>query len=224
MENASPNLYDAIGVGADASSDKIKKKTRKLIHEVRESNKTNSAKNELIRFFKSARETLCDARARREYDSSIGIVTVGTDDSADPEISSTESLIPFETMQPFRQPFGVLGALGSLGSLGSLGRLGELVRPLESSSPPPSPLSSSPSAALAGFGFLGTGIEDMFSSSIIPDELSSSAGRSLKPGTFHILEYTKVRNPGGGFDEFGFTRQGDTRNDRVTEKRFERKS
>lgn len=217
MENASPNLYDAIGVGVDASSDKIKKKTRKLIHEVKESDKKNSAKNELIRFFKNARETLCDARARREYDSSIGIETVGTDDSVDPEFSNTntESMIPFETMQPLRQPFGVFGALGSLG------RLGELVRPLESSSPPSS-LSSSSSAALAGF--LGTGIEDMFSSSIIPEELSSSAGRSLKPGTFHILEYTKVRNPGGGFDEFGFTRQGDMRNDRVTEKRFERKS
>lgn len=215
MENASPNLYDAIGVGVDASSDKIKKKTRKLIHEVKESDKKNSAKNELIRFFKSARETLCDARARREYDSSIGIETVGTDNGVDPEFSNTESMIPFETAQPFRQPFGALGALGSLGSLV------DLLRPLESSSSSPS--STSSSAALAGF--LGTGIEDMFSSSIVPEELSSSAGgRSLKPGTFHILEYTKVRNPGGGFDEFGFTRQGDMRNDRVTEKRFERKS
>ncbi len=216
MENASPNLYDAIGVGVDASSDKIKKKTRKLIREVKESDKNNSAKNELIRFFKSARETLCDARARREYDSSIGIDTVGSDNGVDSEFSNTESMIPFATTQPFRQPFGALGAFGSLGSLG------DLLRPLESSSSSPSSMSSA-SAALAGF--LGTGIEDMFSSSIIPEELSSSAGgRSLKSGTFHILEYTKVRNPDGGFDEFGFTRQGDTRNDRVTEKRFERKS
>lgn len=61
--------------------------------------------------------------------------------------------------------------------------------------------------------------------SIIPDGFGdiSSRGREMKSGTFHFMEYTKVRNPSGGFDEFGVTREGDTNNDRVTEKRFHKK-
>ena len=62
--------------------------------------------------------------------------------------------------------------------------------------------------------------------SIIPEELGdmTSIGSHMKPGTFHFMEYTKVRNTSGGFDEFGLTREGDTNNDRVTEKRYHRKS
>ena len=204
MENTAPNLYDAIGVSADASTDKIKKKTRKLVSEVRESDKRNSEKNELIRFFKSARDTLTDPDARKEYDASIGIETLPRDE----EESEAQSMVPFEVLQPYK-PFGTIGALGALGNLGSL------LSPTEIS-----PRSRSPASSL--MGLLGADMQDMFSSSIIPEELSSHG--DLKRGSFQVLEYTKVRNPSGGFDEFGFTRQGDMKNDRVTEKRFERKS
>lgn len=201
MENAAPNLYDAIGVSADASTDKIKKKTRKLVSEVRESDKRNSEKNELIRFFKSARETLTDPDARKEYDASIGIETFVRDEDG----IDTESMVPFEAFRPY-EPFGAIGALGNLGSL---------LAPAETSNKSPSPAS-------ALMGILGEDLHDMFSSSIIPEEMSSPG--DLKRGSFQVLEYTKVRNPSGGFDEFGFSRQGDMQNDRVTEKRFQRKS
>ncbi|CAM9104074.1 unnamed protein product [Ectocarpus sp. 12 AP-2014] len=201
MENTTPNLYDAIGLSADASVDMIKKKTRKLINEVRESDKRNSEKNELVRFFRSARETLTDPGARKEYDESIGIQTFARDES-DGDFSGP--VVPFQGFQPF-------GALGAVGSLGSLPLLG----PVETSG------SRSPASAL--MGILGADLRDMFSTSIIPEEMASSHG-DLQRGSFQVLEYTKVRNPDGGFDEFGFTRQGDMKHDRVTEKRFERKS
>lgn len=61
--------------------------------------------------------------------------------------------------------------------------------------------------------------------SIIPQEFGgSNPKRDIPPGTFHFMEYTKTRNASGGFDEFGLTREGDTNNDRVTEKRFHKKS
>lgn len=198
MENTTPNLYDAIGVNAEASSDEIKKKTRKLMNEVRQSDKRNSEKNELLRFFKSVRETLCDASQREQYDGSIGIETAAKEEEE-------ERCVPFGAFGQL-QPFGALGALGSLGSL---------LSPMETTP------SRSPASSL--LSLIGSDMHAMFSNSIVPEELSSSPG-GLKPGTFQILEYTKVRNPGGGFDEFGFTRQGDMQNDRVTEKRFERKS
>lgn len=205
MENLTPNLYDAIGVSADASSESIKKKTRQLINEVRESDKRNSEKNELIRFFKSLRKTLCDPFERKEYDASIGIETVAKQEEGGHDYDNSGSVVPFEALNPL-QPFGALGVLGNLGSL---------LSPMETS-PSRSPVSSL-------LSLVGSDMHDMFSNSIVPEELTSSSG-DLKPGTFQILEYTKVRNPGGGFDEFGFTRQGDMKNERVTEKRFERKS
>lgn len=204
MEDTGPNLYDAIGVSADASSDKIKRKTRQLVNEIRGSNKRNSEKNELVRFFKSARDTLTDPGTRKEYDESIGIETFGRDERD----ADSKSVVSFEAPQPF-QPFGVLSALGNLGHPGSL------FGPIEASP------SRSPASSIVGL--LGADMHNMFSNSIIPEEMASSHG-DLKSGSFQVLEYTKVRNPGGGFDEFGFTRQGDIRNDRVTEKRFERKS
>lgn len=207
MENTTPNLYDAIGVSADASSERIKKKTRKLINEVRQSDKRNSEKNELIRFFKSLRKTLCDPSERKEYDASIGIETVAKQEEEGHDYDAS-SVVPFEALNPL-QPFGALGALGALGNLGSL------LSPMETS-PSRSPVSSL-------LSLVGSDMHDMFSNSIVPEGLTSSSG-GLKPGTFQILEYTKVRNPGGGFDEFGFTRQGDMKHERVTEKRFERKS
>ncbi|CAN0248645.1 unnamed protein product [Ectocarpus sp. 6 AP-2014] len=200
MENTAPNLYDAIGVSADASADKIRRKTRQLVNEVRESDKRNSEKNELIRFFKSARETLTDADARQKYDESIGIETFARD-----ERDSGTNMVPYESFQPF-EPFGAVGALSNIGSL--LGSVQAVP-------------SQSPASSL--MGLLGADVHSMFSDSIIPEELASSHG-DLKRGSFQVLEYTKVRNPGGGFDEFGFTRQGDMKHDRVTEKRFERKS
>ena len=200
MENPTPNLYDAIGVRADASADKIKKKTRKLVTEVRESDKKNSEKNELIRFFKSARETLVDPGQRKQYDESIGIETFARDES---DTGDEEPIVPFEPFQPY-QPFGAVGALSNLRSM---------LAPMETQ------LSRSPASSL--MGLLGGDLENIFSGSIIPEEMSHG---DLKRGSFHVLEYTKVRNPEGGFDEFGFTRQGDMKNDRVTEKRFERKS
>ena len=237
-----PNLYDAVGVSADASADKIKRRTRKLINEVRESDKRNAEKNELIRFFKRARETLCDPDARREYDRSIGIETIDTTEATetidtteatkateateateftnvmgdnDDSIIGAKSLVPFET---FPMPFQPLSALSALGALGNIGFDSPMSSPRSSRSP-----------ASSVMGLIGADMHDMLSSdmlskSIIPQELAASSSGKLKPGTFHFLEYTKVRNPDGGFDEFGFTRQGDIRNERVTEKRFERKS
>ncbi|CAM9103103.1 unnamed protein product [Ectocarpus sp. 8 AP-2014] len=201
MENTVPNLYDAIGVGADASADEIKRKTRQLVNEVKESDKRNSEKNELIRFFKSARETLTDPDARKEYDGSVGIETFARHERE----ADTESVVPYETFETF-QPFGPIGALGNIGSL--LGPMQALP-------------SRTPASSL--MGIFGADVRDMFSDSIIPEEMAQSHG-DLKRGSFQVLEYTKVRNPGGGFDEFGFTRQGDMKHDRVTEKRFERKS
>ncbi|AAK14503.1 unnamed protein product [Ectocarpus sp. 4 AP-2014] len=204
MENTAPNLYDAIGVSADASADKIRRKTRQLVNEVKESDKRNSEKNELIRFFKSARETLTDSDARKKYDESIGIETFARE-----ERDAGTKMVPYETFQPF-EPFGAIGALG-----GALGNIGSLLGPMQAVP------SRSPASSL--MGLLGADVQNMFSDSIIPEELASSHG-DLKRGSFQVLEYTKVRNPEGGFDEFGFTRQGDMKHDRVTEKRFERKS
>lgn len=242
---STPNLYDAIGVNADASADKIKRKTRKLINDVKESDNRNSKKNELIRFFKGARETLTDRDAREEYDRSIGIETISASNE------QTESMVPFDHVHVEHQhdPFhpsilGALGALSTFGSVGSIGSIGSIgpvgpvgpvgavrpIRPIGSMGPVGSGSASASSSTSSGplslVGMLGADIQDMFSNSIVPEELSASSCVSggLKPGNFQVLEYTKVRNPGGGFDEFGYTRHGDLRNDRVTEKRFERKS
>lgn len=189
MDTDNPNLYDAIGVGADASADEIRKTTRKLMTDVRESDNRNSEKNELIRFFKSARETLMDNRAREEYDRSIGIET----------INDMASVVPFEPLQHF-----------------------QTLHPFPTSSSRALASATHPSI----MGILGSEIQQMFSNnSIVPEELSGrSRSGGLVPGNFHILEYTKVKNADGGFDEFGFTREGDIQNDRVAEKRFERKT
>lgn len=243
---STPNLYDAIGVNADASAEKIKRKTRKLINDVKESDNRNSKKNELIRFFKGARETLTDRDAREEYDRSIGIETISSSNE------QTESMVPFDhdvDVEHQHDPFhpSILGALGALstfgpiGSIGSIGPVGPLgpvgavrsIRRIGSMGTVGSGSASASTARAADspgplslVGMLGADIQDMFSNSIVPEELSASSCVSggLKPGNFQVLEYTKVRNPGGGFDEFGYTRHGDLRNDRVTEKRFERKS
>ena len=234
IEGPVPNLYDAIGVTADASADKIKRKTRKLMNEVRESDKRNREKNELIRFFKNARNTLCNADERKEYDTSIGIETICSDrgnatadedahdaHDAHDAYETSEPMVALGELTPF-QPFGALGALGALGTLTTLGS----PRPPPRSCDPRRATATATAAASSMMELLGSGIHDMFSDSIVPAELhmSSSSSGGLKPGTFQILEYTKVRNPGGGFDEFGFTRQGDIKHNRVTEKRFERKS
>ena len=171
MENTTPNLYDAIGVSADASSERIKKKTHKLINEVRESDKRNSEKNELIRFFKSLRKTLCDPSERKEYDASIGIDTVEKQEEEGRDYDGN-SVVPFESLNTL-QPFGGLGTFGALGNLGSL------LSPMETS------LSRSPVSSL--LSLVGSDMHDMFSNSIVPEELASSSG-GLKPGTFQILE------------------------------------
>ncbi|CAM9092433.1 unnamed protein product [Ectocarpus sp. 12 AP-2014] len=259
---SAPSLYDAIGVNAGASAEKIRRKTRKLINDVKESDKKTSEKNELIRFFKDARETLSDRDARIEYDRSIGIETISANND------QAESVVPFDRARLEHQsdsfhpcPLGGLsalgGALGALSAFGPIGPVGPAVghavgrtsstpsmgsasapvsAPRTSSatgSPAPPPSSGLFARSAASFpgplslvGMLDTDAEDMFSHSIVPEELSASSciPGGLQPGNFQVLEYTKVRNPGGGFDEFGYTRHGDLRNDRVTEKRFERKS
>ncbi|CAN0597906.1 unnamed protein product, partial [Ectocarpus sp. 12 AP-2014] len=168
--------------------------------------KRNSEKNELIRFFKGARDTLTDSDARKKYDESIGIETFARDER-DAGTTDTSTVVPYETFQSF-EPFGAIGALGNM-------NIGSLLGPMQAL--------PSRSAASSLMGLLGADARNMFSDSIIPEELASSRG-DLKRGSFQVLEYTKVRNPEGGFDEFGFTRQGDMKHDRVTEKRFERKS
>lgn len=211
MDNTAPSLYDAIGVSADASADKIRRRTRQLVNEVKESDKRNSEKNELIRFFKSARDTLTDAGARKEYDESIGIETFARDEreGGTATDTATSTVVPYETFQSF-EPFRAIGALGNMNTLGSL------LGPMQGVS------SRSPASSL--MDLLGADVHSMFSDSIVPEALAPSSHGDLKRGSFHVLEYTKVRNPDGGFDEFGFTRQGDMKHDRVTEKRFERKS
>jgi len=103
MESTS-TLYDAIGVSVDASTEQIRKKTRQLVNDVRESDKRNSEKNELIRFFKRARETLINPDTRKEYDQSIGIETISNDETC---VNDADSIM---SVQPF-QPFGLLGSL-----------------------------------------------------------------------------------------------------------------
>lgn len=202
-DTESPNMYDAIGVGADASADEIKKATRRLVTEVRESDKRKSEKNELIRFFKRAREVLVDPNTREEYDRSIGIDTISNSNSniVYNTNDAESSVVPFE---PFVNNFTTLHPFATQCSSRALA-----------------------SEALPSLmGILGSEIQQMFSGdSIVPDELGRrSRTGGLVSGTFHILEYTKVRNSEGGFDEFGFTREGDMKKDRVTEKRFERKT
>ena len=232
MAETPPSLYDAIGVSADASPEEIKRTARARMNEVKLSDKPRSEKNELIRFFRKARDTLTDPAARQDYDLSIGIETVtATQAQDDPML---ESMVPFEAFQPFHQSMypcrAASSALGVMGSLFGLGHdevcavsAAPRSSASSSSSPPPPPSQSqspSPSSLMAA---LGAGIDDLFSGSIVPEELARSAG-GLKSGSFQVLEYTKVRNPDGGYDEFGFTRHGDVRSDRVTEKRFQRKS
>ncbi|CAM9206813.1 unnamed protein product [Pylaiella littoralis] len=230
-DTPSPSMYDAIGVGADASTDRIRKATRRMVNEVRASDKRNSEKNELIRFFKRAREVLTDPRAREDYDRSIGIETVGHVGRDTSRTGNTSSLVPVDRalgaplVAPLGDPLGdPLGA--PLVPLGPFTIHHPFATPSSSSS------SSSSSRALAAdpfpslMGILGPSFQEMFcNDSIVPDELGGrSRPGGLVPGTFHVLEYTKVRNADGGFDEFGFTREGDMKKDRVTEKRFERKT
>ena len=108
-----------------------------------------------------------------------------------------------------------MGAMGAMGALSNM-NVGSVLAPMQAL--------SSRSPASSFMELLGEDAHSMFSNSIIPEELASTSHGHLKRGSFHVLEYTKVRNPDGGFDEFGFTRQGDMKHDRVTEKRFERKS
>ena len=225
MAETPPSLYDAIGVSADASPEEIRRTARARMNEVKVSDKPRSEKNELIRFFKRARDTLTDPAARQEYDLSIGIETVSSSSPRAQDDPRTESMVPFEPLEPSlhqsifpcRAASGALGAMGSLFGIGlGLGRDHVSV----SAAPRSSSSSSSSSSIMAA---LGSDIDDLFSGSIVPGELAPSPG-GLKSGSFQVLEYTKVRNPEGGYDEFGFTRHGDLRSDRVTEKRFERKS
>jgi hypothetical protein len=73
------------------------------------------------------------------------------------------------------------------------------------------------------------GIEDMLRSqgamrSIIPSTVSSKLFDNPKMNTFQCMEYTRVKQPSGGYREFGSFREGDIGEERVTEKRFQRMS
>jgi len=79
--------------------------------------------------------------------------------------------------------------------------------------------SINPISSMMGSGGLFSMINDM--SSIIPEEMMSSG--NVSSGSFRVMEYTRIRN-NNGYEEFGMTREGDSNNDRVTEKHFQRRT
>ena len=191
-----PSLYDVIGMTPEASDREIYKAVKKTARSVKDSDATKSEKKNLMKFIKKARDTLLDPELREKYDRTIGIETIRSNlDNVD--VMSSHSFNPVEdllgSLGGSMVPFGSTGSVGSIGSVGSTGNL----------------MSSH---------------MDMIQS-IIPEGFGDlhESTRNMKSGTFHFTEYTRVRNPSGGFDEFGMTREGDTNSDRVTEKRYHKK-
>lgn len=94
-------LYETIGVTPDASNDQIKKATKKMARDAKDSDMRNSEKNKILRFIKKTREVLLDPSSREEYDKTIGIETVHR--------SSRNHIVPYQT-----NPDPVLGAITSV--------------------------------------------------------------------------------------------------------------
>jgi len=194
-----PTLYDVIGLTPEASEKQIYRAVKRATRLVKESDVSVSEKKNLIKMMKRARDTLMDPRTREEYDRTIGIETI-RDVRDDSGMTHARSSHPMESL---------MGSLvGSNGSDGSDGIGGSMV-PFESSGP------------------IGSMISNHMNmiQSIIPQGFGDlrEMGKGMQPGTFHFMEYTKTRNSSGGYDEYGITREGDTNNDHVTEKRFHKK-
>lgn len=188
-----PTLYSVIGLTPEASEKEIYRAVKRTAKSVKESDAPKSEKKNLIKYIKLARNTLMEPDSREEYDRTIGIDTI-------------------KRGQDFEPGFVMNARPGSpLSTLGDM--IGSIV-PFGSSRGEP----------------IGSMLADHMGmlQSIIPEEFGAlgnmgTSGNNMQPGTFHFMEYTKVRNPGGGFDEFGVTREGDTNQARVTEKRFHKK-
>jgi hypothetical protein len=202
MSGGSPNLYDALGLTPEASREKIRKTCKKMVRSVRESDSKNSEKNELIRFIKKSRDTLIDSKSREEYDRTIGIETL-----------TEETHIQNDPLSTF------MGSMSPLISSvhGSINNAMEPVG-INSGMVPYNSIQQNPFNSLIG-NIFGSDI----SRSVIPEELISSMG-TIKSGGFHVMEYTRVRNEDGSFDEYGFTKEGDANSDCVKEKRFHKRS
>lgn len=207
MSGEDTNLYDTLGIGPDATEEDIKKSAKKMMKSIRESDARNSEKNELLRFLKNTRNTLVDPQSREAYDRTIGIQTIyGSGRCVEPDRQIVDSVVPFSLGEPAVDPMNSMDSISSaLTSFGS-----------------PFGVSGSSRSSIESM----MGIESIGSmlSSIIPQELQGSVSGTPKSGTFQFMEYTKVRNSSGGYDEFGTSREGDLNNDHVTERRFNRKS
>ena len=188
-----PTLYDVIGLTPEASEKKIYRAVKRVAKSIKESDVSEPEKKKLVKMIKKARDTLMDPQSREEYDRSIGIETIR-------EARDDSGMTHAGSSEP------MMGLLGSL--IGSNGTNGSLV-PFESSGP------------------IGSMISNHMNmiQSIIPQGFGDirEMGTTMQPGTFHFMEYTRSRNSSGGYDEYGVTREGDTNNDHVTEKRFHKK-
>jgi curved DNA-binding protein CbpA len=229
-----PTLYDVIGLTPEASEKTIYREVKRKARAVKESDASRGDKKNLIKILKEARDTLMDPRSREEYDRTIGIDTIRKTTGEDADVDIDIDLDPGMTQAapPFDPLASLLGSFGALGPLGPVGSVGP-------DSIDDSGCSGSgsivPFGSVGSVGSIGSMMEGHMGllQSIIPDEIRSigsgngngngGMGRGMRSGTFHFMEYTKTRNQSGGYDEFGVTREGDTNNDRVTEKRFHRK-
>lgn len=205
-----PTLYSVIGITPEASEKEIYRAVKKTAKSVKESDASKSEKKNLIKYIKLARDTLMEPGSREEYDRTIGIETINRNQDvilgSRPSPASSFMGDIIGSMEPTSSmvPFGSFGSLGTLGSSSS--SRGDPIGSMLSSH-----MNMLQSIIPEGFGDMG-GMGDMM-----------NPGNNMQSGTFHFMEYTKVRNSGGGFDEFGVTREGDTNQDRVTEKRFHKK-
>lgn len=205
-----PTLYSVIGLTPEASEKEIYRAVKKTAKSVKESDASKSEKKNLIKYIKLARDTLMEPGSREEYDRTIGIETINRNQDvilgSRPSPASSFMGDIIGSMEPTSSmvPFGSFGSLGTLGSSSS--SRGDPIGSMLSSH-----MNMLQSIIPEGFGDMG-GMGDMM-----------NPGNNMQSGTFHFMEYTKVRNSGGGFDEFGVTREGDTNQDRVTEKRFHKK-
>lgn len=200
-----PTLYSVIGLTPEASEKEIYRAVKKTARSVKESDAPKSEKKNLIKYIKIARDTLMEPGSREEYDRTIGIDTLKRgQDLESGYMMGTRSDSPPSTLGD------IIGSIGPIGSMDSM-----------------VPFGSSRGISLGSTDPIGSMLSSHMNmlQSIIPEgfgELGTS-GNNMQSGTFHFMEYTKVRNAGGGFDEFGVTREGDANQDRVTEKRFHKK-
>ncbi len=207
MIEGSTNLYEALGLTPEASEEKIRKTCKKMTKSVRESDSKNSEKNELIRFIKKSRNTLIDPESREKYDRTIGIETLGPDTLQ----KDTDGYNPLS---------GFMGSLGPI--LSSMHGFGSVAEPSRDNNHELVPFRQNNHESV-GAMMNGLMNSQVMGKGLIPDEMIESMGE-LKSGGFHVMEYTRVRNENGGFDEYGFTKEGDMNNDRVKEKRFHKKA